>query len=127
MPLVQIPEEEKDFEYENGADMTRNIATIGLILLSLQFGLICLSGYHKVIAWCAGFSFVAWLYFFIDLHRIRFSHTGAVCFGDMVEESGQAGDVTDSSPYLIKQGRFLSSMIWIQWIFIGLLVFGLTS
>ena len=82
----------------------------------------CLAGYHRFIAWLAGLTFVAWLYFFIDMHRIRFSHTGAVCFGDFLEESDY-----DESPYLVKQGRFLKSMIVTQWLIIGLLSFGLTS
>ena len=65
---------------------------------------------------------MAWLWYFIDLHRVRYSHAGHVCFGDYLQVSGDPG-----SPYLLNEGSFLKYMIISQWLFIGLILYGLMS
>ena len=82
---------------------------------------ICLAGVHKAFAWLATIGVVAWLWYFIDLHRVRMSPAGMVCFGDV----GLAAH--DSSVYLLSEGTFLQFMIVSQWLLISLVIFGLTS
>ena len=89
----------------------------------VQFFMICLAGYHKVLAWIASLTFIVWLWYFIDLHRIRYSHAGQVCFGDLLPSgSGDPG-----TPYLISEGTFFRYMIISQWLLLGLFSFGLLS
>ena len=71
--------------------------------------LLCLAGLHKVIAYTAAATFVAWGWYFIDMHRIRYSHYGKVCFGDHLVASGS--DKDPGSPYLIEAGSFFDKML----------------
>ena len=81
------------------------MGVLGLTILSAWGGLLCLAGVHKVFAWLATFCTFGWLYYFIDLHRVRFSQAGRVCFGDI----GVYSD--ESVAYLLTEGTFLKYMI----------------
>ena len=118
-----MPDFVKDGDVGDAADSSKYIASIGLIVLVVQFLLICLAGYQRIIAWFAGLTFVAWLWFFIDLHRVRYSHAGKVCFGDYLPEGSQ----DPGSPYLLSEGSFFRWMIISQWLLLGLFTFGLIS
>ena len=90
-------------------------------MLSICTTLLCAAGVHRVFAWLASISLLGWLWYFIDLHRVRYSSAGAVCFGDV----GVYAD--DSDVYLLDEGQFLKYMIVSQWLVIGLLAFGIAS
>ena len=81
-PVVQIPDGDNPGEYEDAASSSRYICIFGIGMFSLQLLLLCLSGLHKIIAYTAASTFVGWAWYFIDMHRIRYSHLGKVCFGD---------------------------------------------
>ena len=79
-----------------------------------------------MIAWFAGLTFVAWIWYFIDLHRVRFSHEGRVCFGDYATVDA-ADEEEFEKLYLVQEGTFFSNMLVIQWFFICIFLFGLLS
>ena len=76
MPLATIPDSSSASDYEDAAVSSRYISIYSIVMFSVQFLLICLAGLHKVIAWTAAATFVAWTWYFIDMHRIRYSHYG---------------------------------------------------
>mmetsp|Transcript_9542 Transcript_9542/g.13013 ORF Transcript_9542/g.13013 Transcript_9542/m.13013 type:complete len:131 (+) Transcript_9542:70-462(+) len=108
-------------EFEDVAAATKYVGVLGLSVLSIWSVLLCLSGVHKLFAWLAAFTLLGWLWYFIDLHRVRYSHAGQVCFGDV----GVYAD--DSDVYLLDEGTFLKYMIVSQWLFLSLLAFGIIS
>ena len=86
----------------------------------------CFAGCHRVLAWLASFSLIGWLWYFIDLHRVRYSHAGHVCFGDYLNSiSGTGMDL--GREYLLTEGAFLRYMLISQWLFISLIAYGLLS
>ena len=78
-------------------------------MFSVQFLLLCLAGLHKVIAWTAAATFVAWTWYFIDMHRIRYSHYGKVCFGDYLPT--ESGVSNPGNPYLVQAGAYFNFML----------------
>ena len=101
LPTATIDSSIDKNDFQDVAKQGRYISFVGMTVLIIQFILICLAGYHKVIAWLAGCTFLAWLWYFIDLHRIRYSHSGQVCFGDFLPAGSEPG-----SPYLLHEGSF---------------------
>ena len=97
---------------------------LGSIVLTVQFLLFILANKHKCIAWMAALSFFPWLWFFVKVNLVRFSHSGEVCFGDFLDSGVRS---RAASPYLIHEGKFVLFLAVWQWIVIGLLLFGLIS
>ena len=122
-PTATIPDLPNYDGVSDAAESSRYVAAFGLIVLIAQFLLICLAGYQQIIAWLAGLTFVAQLWFFIDLHRARYSHAGKVCFGDYLLEL----DKYPGSPYLLTEGVFLRVLIISQWLLLSIFTFGLLS
>ena len=106
IPTATLDSGVSERDVDDVADQSRYIASLGLIILMIQFFLICLAGYHKVLAWLASLTFVIWLWYFIDMHRVRYSHAGQVCFGDFLLPGIDSG-----SPYLTSEGSFFRYMI----------------
>ena len=93
-------------------------------MFTIQFVLLIFANKHKCIAWLATLSFFPWLWFFVKTQLVRFSHSGAVCFGDLLP---RATINHAPLPYLVKEGKFLLYLVVWQWIVGGLLVFGLIA
>ena len=72
-------------------------------------------------AWIASFCLLAWLWYFVELHLVRYSHAGRVCFGDF------SIDVAERDTYLISEGSFIRYLITTQWLICGLIAFGMFS
>ena len=66
---------------------------------------------------------IGWLWYFVDLHRLRYSHAGRVCFGDFANKLTNL----NNGVYLTDEGSFFTFMIVTQWMFLGLIMFGLAS
>ena len=58
------------------------------------------------------------------MNLVRFSHSGEVCFGDLLPSGSRGGA---PAPYLIKEGKFLLFLAVWQWIVISLLLFGIIA
>ena len=98
--------------YQDAAKATRYVGVLGLAVLLIQGVLLILAGCHRMFAWLASFSLVGWLWYLIDLHRVRYSHAGEVCFGDFIMVfGGQASTEEQDSLYLTSEGTFLRYMI----------------
>ena len=93
-------------------------------MLTIQFVLLLFANKHKCIAWLAALSFFPWTWFFVKVQLIRFSHSGEVCFGDLLPKSTRSHA---PDPYLIKEGKFLLFLVVWQWIVLGLLIYGLIA
>ena len=117
-----IYQHEHNKDYINVSRSAYRIGILGAATLAIQFLLLVLAGTHKLVSRLAALSFVPWLFLFIDAHLIRFSHAGKVCFGDFLDS-----DIAKQDPYLIQVGKFLLFQIISQWLFIGLMLFGLTA
>lgn len=101
-----------------------NLCALGLFVLTIQFLLLIFANRHKYIACLAAFSFFPWLWFFVKVQLVRFSHSGEVCFGDLLARGNRSHA---SVPYMIKEGKFLMFLTVWQWVVIGLLIFGLIA
>ena len=101
-----------------------DLCILGSFVLTIQFVLLIFANKHKYIAWLAALSFFPWLWFFVKVNLVRFSHSGEVCFGDLLAK-GIRNHAPE--PYLIKEGKFLLFLAVWQWLVIGLLLFGLIA
>ena len=93
-------------DYLDAAQSAHNVGGLGLGILLTQGVLMCLAGCHRVLAWLAGMCLFGQLWYFIDLHRVRYSHAGQVCFGDFINKNEAKSDV-----YLVSEGAFIRCMI----------------
>ena len=64
-----------------------------MIVLVVEGVMLTLAGCNKLFAWLSCFCLVGWLWYFIDLHRVRYSHAGHVCFGDYLGVSDESGEI----------------------------------
>ena len=57
------------------------------------------------------FCMIGWLWYFIDLHRVRYSHAGEVCFGDKQSTMSISEIEENENVYMESEGAFLRYMI----------------